>query len=98
MRPPRPRRLPLLLRGGERVLNPEESAHQQRVHDALVDTLEIEGHLTGWIICYEALPADGGSAFAGHFYGPGGMTTWRAIGLTEWAKLYGLTPDDEDDE
>lgn len=55
--------------------------------------------LTGWVIIYETdtLTRDG-RAHAGHLYGPNEMTTWRALGLVEWARRFSLVPDPEDDE
>ena len=69
---------------------------QQRIHDALLVALPLEGALTGWIVAYESLPADGTAAEAGHFYGPESMTTWRAIGLLEWVNRFCLRPDEEE--
>lgn len=74
-----------------------EREEQERIHEALTEVLPIDGALTGWIVLWEGLPDGGGAAQAGHYYGPAGMTTWRAIGLCEWATRYGLLPDEEDE-
>lgn len=75
----------------------DEHNEQERIHEALSELLPVDGALTGWVVAWEGLPADGGAAQAGHFYGPAGMTTWRAIGLLEWCR-YSLAPDDEDED
>jgi hypothetical protein len=70
---------------------------QERVHRAIEDALELDdGHvLTGWVLIYETASSDG-NALAGHLYGPEGMSTWRALGLTEWVSRYTLHPDDDE--
>ena len=69
---------------------------QESIHEALALRLPDEGEvLTGWIVVYEVQAVDEDPS-AGHVYGPEGMTTWRAMGLLEWAKQRTLGPDDED--
>jgi hypothetical protein len=72
----------------------EARERQERLHQALVEVLDLDGVLTGWILVTEEL--DGDTASAGHFYGPDGMTTWRALGLIEWARANTLKPDEDD--
>ena len=75
-----------------------EERHQENIHRALDETLpELEDDevLTGWLVVYESQTADG-TAVAGHVYGPTGMTTWRALGLAQWAALYTLHPDQQE--
>lgn len=73
-----------------------EQNEQQEIQEALQRLIpDLEGPLTGWIIIYEELHSDGKSA-AGHVYGPAGMTTWRALGLVEWARRFSLSPDEND--
>jgi hypothetical protein len=82
-----------------------ERAVQQRLHEAIEQTLRDSDELddgevlTGWIVIHEtaALTSDA-TAGAGHFYGPAEMTTWRALGLVEWARRFGLKPDDDEDD
>lgn len=63
---------------------------QEAIHEALSELIPDEGEiLTGWIVIYETADADG-EAHAGHAYGPPGMTTWRALGLVEWARTQTL--------
>lgn len=74
---------------------------QEALHQALIEALDLlEGEvLTGWIVVYETLTNEGG-ANCGHFYGPETMTTWRAMGLVEWARMRTLPSSvdvDEDD-
>lgn len=78
-------------------MDEHEKTQQQKLHDAIQETLDEhdEAMLTGWIVVYECVKPDG-PAHAGHFYGPYEMTTWRALGLVEWAKARTLGPDDDD--
>lgn len=85
----------------------EEIAEQQALHEAIEKALEADGTLdvgdvlAGWIIVYETATLAGANrSSAGHFYGPREMTTWRAMGLVEWARLTlrEATVDDEGDE
>ena len=78
-------------------------ALQESLHGELAALLRDElgeegegGLLVGWVLAYEA-QAPSGRAFAGHLYGPAGMTTWRALGLIEWTRLHTLGPDSDDD-
>lgn len=68
-------------------MSESEERGQREIHAALADLLPLaDGEmLTGWIIVYETLSADD-SPQAGHVYGPAAMTTWRAMGLIEWAR------------
>lgn len=72
----------------------DERNQQERIHEALVEALDLEGTLTGWVLVYESMDAETSSA--GHFYGPSGMTTWRALGLAEWARQNTLRPDEDE--
>lgn len=77
----------------------EEQEQQEALHQALADLIPDLGEgcvLTGWIVIYEYQEA-GENASAGHLYGPAGMTTWRALGLCEWARTVTLRPDEEDE-
>jgi hypothetical protein len=79
----------------------EESARQQRLHDAIEEALadDLDGLvLTGWIVCFEtAALGEDVTAHAGTFYGPREMTTWRALGLVEWARRFSLEPGSDDE-
>jgi hypothetical protein len=80
-------------------VNGDDDVQQQAIHDELTalfarDDDDEPQVLTGWVIAYESQRADG-TAIAGHTYGPAGMTTWRALGLIEWARQNTLRPDDE---
>lgn len=87
-------------------MNQEEREAQQALHDAIERVLEEDGTLddallAGWIVVYEtASLSEKTNASAGHFYGPVEMTTWRAMGLVEWARmtLRAAVPDEDDDE
>jgi hypothetical protein len=77
----------------------EDDVLQQAIHDELSALFaeDDDGErqvLTGWVVAYESQRSDG-TATAGHAYGPAGMTTWRALGLMEWARQNTLRPDDE---
>lgn len=82
-------------------MNESEARDQERIHGALDELLGLEEGemLAGWIIVYETVKADD-VPNAGHVYGPAGMTTWRAMGLVEWARSRTLpeSTDLEDDE
>ena len=75
-----------------------DAAEQRRMHAALEDALGLgeDEVLTGWVVLYETANVDGRGS-AGHCYGPEGMSTWRALGLCEWASRYTLGPDDPDE-
>ncbi|HEY7621711.1 MAG TPA: hypothetical protein VH834_18165 [Solirubrobacteraceae bacterium] len=79
-------------------MNEAEAERQQRLHEAIEEALHGEGVLdglvlTGWVVCYEtAALGEEATAHAGTFYGPREMTTWRALGLVEWARRWSLEP------
>ena len=82
-----------------------EEVQQQRIHETLETVLyEMgdlpEGHiLAGWVVCFEtAAMASETKGCAGSFYGPREMTTWRALGLTEWVSRFTLNPDMQEDD
>lgn len=68
-------------------MSESEARDQEKIHGALQELLELEDGemLAGWIVVYETVSADD-EPKAGHVYGPAGMTTWRAMGLVEWAR------------
>ena len=73
----------------------EDEGVQERLQAALQAELDLEeGAVVGWVIAYETL-AEGGDAFCGHLYGPPGMTSWRALGLLDWAAQHTIKPGDE---
>lgn len=80
-------------------MNEEEKREQEEIHTALSTSLKLpEGEiLTGWIVAYETMGLNDERA-AGHVYGPSGMTTWRALGLIEWARVQSLPGSLEDDD
>ncbi len=84
-------------------MDADEIRQQEQIHDALTEALREHGDLddrvvTGWVICWEtATLSDEDRATSGHLYGPHGMTTWRALGLVEWARRFCLKPDEEDE-
>lgn len=81
-------------------MDEREPARQELVHGALADLLGLDDGevLTGWIVVYETVSAEN-VPVAGHMYGPDGMTTWRAMGLVEWARSRTLPEAcSEDDE
>jgi hypothetical protein len=55
--------------------------------------------LTSWIVVYEvdSMSVDH-DPIVGHFYGPEGMKTWRALGLIEWVRRFCLRPHEDDDD
>ncbi len=53
--------------------------------------------LTGWIVCWEGTILNDSDRKAGQMYGPSEMTTWRALGLIEWARRFCLGPSEEED-
>lgn len=65
----------------------DEERDQEEIHTALGQLLPLEDGevLAGWIVIYETATADD-RPNAGHVYGPAAMTTWRAMGLVEWAR------------
>lgn len=70
---------------------------REEIHRSLQEFVLEEGELlTGWIVIYEYQNTDDRPS-AGHVYGPEGMTTWRALGLTEWTRRFTLVPDADDD-
>lgn len=81
-----------------------DEGKQRHLHDVLVAAMREIGYLddgeilSGWHLAFEKVHA-GERPSAGSFYGPESMTTWRAIGLVEWANRFCLScGDDEDDE
>lgn len=82
-------------------MNDDERDAQQSLHEAIAQA--VAGHhddddlLVGWIVVYETTALSGGAASAGHFYGPHEMTTWRALGLIEWARRWSLEPGTRDE-
>lgn len=67
-------------------MSDSEKKEQEKIHTALQTLLNLEEGeiLTGWILSYEYMGLDD-KRFAGHIYGPKGMTTWGALGLVEWS-------------
>lgn len=83
-------------------MNESEQRDQEKIHSALVDVLNLDDGemLAGWIVVFETVTADDVQN-AGHVYGPAAMTTWRAMGLVEWARSRTLPESadlEEDDE
>jgi hypothetical protein len=83
----------------------QEDGKLQTIHGAIEaalveDEVLVEGSmLTGWLVIYETIQLTGDKrASAGHLYGPRPYTTWQALGLVEWARRFGLTPDEDEDE
>lgn len=81
----------------------EELEQQQKLHSVIEETLQELGDLkegqllTGWVICFEAIDmSDETENFAGSFYGPREMSTWRALGLLEWVRRFSLRPGDDE--
>jgi len=82
-----------------------EEEKQAHIHEALVEAMRDVGYLkddqilTGWCFAFEKASASG-DASAGTIYGPASMTTWRAIGLLQWADRFclGCGEDEDDDE
>ena len=81
-----------------------EARAQGELHGAIEDALTFDGALepgavlTRWVVLYELTRLDDKPSSAGHLYGPREMTTWQALGLVEWARRFGLHPDDEDED
>lgn len=77
----------------------DEKHEQEAIHHALASTLPLDDGelLAGWIVIYETVSADDDRGKSGHVYGPLSMTTWRALGLIEWARRFCLRPDEDDD-
>lgn len=84
-------------------MDEHEERAQQELHGAIADALTFDGTLeagailTRWVVLYELTRLDDAQSSAGHLYGPREMTTWQALGLIEWARRFGLTPDDDDE-
>jgi hypothetical protein len=83
----------------------EEERLQQELHDTIERVLRVQGDitdqqiLTGWVICFETDNlVKREDRCAGTFYGPREMSTWRALGLVEWARRFSLVPGKDDDE
>jgi hypothetical protein len=77
----------------------DEKKKQQELHEAIERTLENDdGILVGWIVVFETAAPNSAKTTAGHFYGPREMTTWRALGLIEWVRRFGLVPDIDDED
>jgi hypothetical protein len=67
----------------------------ERAQDEFSRTLENALHqlelitddeiVAGWVVCFETVRSEGPMS-SGHVYGPPGMTSWRALGLMEWAR------------
>lgn len=72
---------------------------QQALHEAVETAAALDDGavLVGWIVLWETATVDGRGE-CGHMYGPREMSTWRALGLVEWARRFTLHPDLEDDE
>jgi hypothetical protein len=85
-------------------MDEQESQQQQQLHEAIEQVLVEHGDLdglllTGWVVVFEtAALNDEHRAHCGHFYGPRELTTWRALGLLEWARRFSIGPGDEDDD
>lgn len=77
----------------------EDRKQQQAIHDALIAALPLDdGHvLTGWVVLWETTTFESDSGESGSYYGPRGMTTWRSLGLIEWARRFCLKPDGDED-
>lgn len=80
-------------------MSPEEREQQETIHQALDGCLPLDDGevLAGWVIVYETVNASE-PGYGGHVYGPSSMTTWRALGLVEWARRFCLRPDDDEDD
>jgi len=78
------------------TMDEKEAYLQQQLHEAIETALsdDLENLvLTGWVVCFETTSlTDEARAHAGTFYGPREMTTWRALGLVEWARRFSLEP------
>lgn len=81
----------------------EEAIQQKKLHDAIEEVLIEDGELkdghvlTGWVVCFETMSmSEADDSFAGSFYGPREMSTWRALGLVEWVRRFSLRPGDDD--
>lgn len=77
-----------------------EQTRQQALHEAIEASLDSDaGLLIGWIVIFETAPlSPEDRASCGHFYGPHEMTTWRALGLVEWARRATLEPDPPEED
>jgi hypothetical protein len=72
-------------------MDDDERQRQQALHEAIevavADELDEGELLAGWLVVYETAALDEKEkSSCGHFYGPREMTTWRALGLIEWAR------------
>lgn len=77
------------------MMDPEEEAQQQKMHDLVSEIADMpEGVvLAGWIVIYEFVSLkDDHPGYCGHIYGPRELTTWRALGLIEWIRRFCLGP------
>lgn len=82
-------------------MDQHDVAVQQRLHEAIEQAVfereDLAGHiLSGWIVVFETAALDDDRCTSGHLYGPREMTTWRALGLLEWARRFSLRPDEGD--
>jgi hypothetical protein len=67
---------------------------QERLQAAIqAEVADDEGTVVGWVVVYETVAADADLSAAGHFYGPAGMTSWRALGLLHWAAQHTIGPE-----
>jgi len=79
-----------------------DSAEQAAYHEAIETAMRAQGDLsdgellTGWVLTWEKVVADERGS-AGRIYGPPGMTTWRALGLTEYMSRADGFPESEDE-
>ena len=84
-------------------MNEHESRIQEAIHEAVEralrenDDLKEDQILTGWIVIYESTSLGDSRSASGHIYGPREMTTWKALGLVEWARRFSLRPDEDDE-
>jgi len=80
-------------------VSPEEREEQEAIHEVLAGCLPLEEGdvLAGWVVVYETVTTSERGT-SGHVYGPSSMTTWRALGLIEWARRFCLGPDNDEDD
>ena len=78
--------------------DPEEREEQEHIHEALAKALPLEddAFLTEWVVVFATTPVGGGEEQIASYYGPATQTTWRTVGLLEYAKLHLVVPDEED--
>jgi hypothetical protein len=79
----------------DRLLDEEAQERLQAAIQTEID--EEEGTVVGWIVVYETV-AENGNEYCGHLYGPAGMTSWRSLGLLNWATHHTIKPEPEDDD